>query len=230
MNNFTDRIRAISDGVEYPVIADIGCDHAYISICAVLSGRAEYAYACDINPGPLKRAEDNIKKFGLTNKITVKLGSGLEPLSGTGVETIIIAGLGGYLTVSILSDGVKYMRGVKQLILQPMRETAGVRRHIHAMDFMIKNENLIYEDGTFYAILDCRPGCEPVYSAAEYEYGRARIQKSPEVFFRYIQSETDKITGIIKNIDSGAHTANPKTSDRRGELVKMLGILREAHA
>ena len=37
-------------------VADIGCDHAYVSIALVERGIAEHAIACDINAGPLKHA------------------------------------------------------------------------------------------------------------------------------------------------------------------------------
>ena len=60
------------------VVADIGTDHAYLPIYLTLEGRVSKAYASDINQGPIERANENIKKYGLENKILTKVVSGLD--------------------------------------------------------------------------------------------------------------------------------------------------------
>jgi len=232
LNNFltfdikiSERLKAAADEIEYPVIADIGCDHAYTAIYAVLSGKAEYAYACDINEAPLRRAAENIKKYGTENKIETKIGAGLSPLFGTNAETVIIAGLGGYLINEILSEGLKYVPGVKQLILQPMSEIPNVRRHLHNAGFRIKNERVIDEEPKYYFILNCAPGYEEPYNDAEYEFGKLNIQHNTKIFVEYLKDETSKTRKIISGIDDD--TDSEKTRERKRELIKKIAVMEQ---
>jgi tRNA (adenine22-N1)-methyltransferase len=42
-------------------LADVGCDHGYISIALVKAGIIPSAIAMDVNEGPLMRARQNIE-------------------------------------------------------------------------------------------------------------------------------------------------------------------------
>ena len=44
-------------------LADIGTDHAYIPIYLLEKGTVTEAFAMDVNPGPLRRAEENIRDY-----------------------------------------------------------------------------------------------------------------------------------------------------------------------
>ena len=45
-------------------IADIGCDHGYLSIHLLQTGRIAFAHACDLREKPLQRATENALRFG----------------------------------------------------------------------------------------------------------------------------------------------------------------------
>jgi len=224
----SERLKTIADTIAHQTIADIGCDHGYTAIYAVLSAKAKYAFACDINEGPLFRAADNVRKHGVADKVAILRGPGLAPLEGTDVETVIITGIGGYLTIDILNEGLKYIPKVKQLILQPMSEIPKVRRFLHGAGFIITDEQMIFTDDKFYNIINGAPGTGQAYSEAEYEYGRACTQKNPDLFDKYIKMETNKIRAIIKNIDAGA--AAIKARERRRELSNKLTLLKQTEA
>ena len=49
-------------------VADIGCDHGYLSIHLLLSGRASHVYASDIGEGPLQSAHINAHKYGVADR------------------------------------------------------------------------------------------------------------------------------------------------------------------
>ena len=60
----TPRLLAIAAAVpEGAKLADIGTDHAYIPIYLCLTDKIQSALAMDVRPGPLARAEENIKKI-----------------------------------------------------------------------------------------------------------------------------------------------------------------------
>lgn len=87
------------------VLADIGTDHAYIPIDLVERGVIPRAIAADVNPGPLFRAEEHIREHGLDDRIATRLCDGLTAFEAGEVQSIVIAGMGGALTVRILQDG-----------------------------------------------------------------------------------------------------------------------------
>ena len=74
----------------YPVvdsIADIGCDHGYTAIALFEAGKAEKLFACDIGKEPLEMAKKNVRFRGLEDKISCRLGNGLEALEKGNVST-----------------------------------------------------------------------------------------------------------------------------------------------
>lgn len=86
-------------------LADVGTDHAYIPIYLMQNGVIPQAVAMDINQGPLLRATENIRRYGLTGRIETRLSDGLEKLQAGEADTILIAGMGGLLMVRILENG-----------------------------------------------------------------------------------------------------------------------------
>ena len=90
------------------IVADIGTDHGYIPIYEVLTGRAGYAYACDVAEGPLGRARDNVSLYNVGDRVQTVLSDGLKGLKNIKdniPEAIVIAGMGGSLICRILSEG-----------------------------------------------------------------------------------------------------------------------------
>ena len=64
-------------------VADIGCDHAYVSCKLVKLGISNRVYASDVRKGPLECAEANIAKCGYKNFIETHLRDGLDGGSST---------------------------------------------------------------------------------------------------------------------------------------------------
>ena len=59
-------------------VADIGCDHGYLSIYLLSQGIARSCIASDINEGPFLSARRNAIKYGVANKIEFDLSDGEE--------------------------------------------------------------------------------------------------------------------------------------------------------
>ena len=87
---------------EKKCIADIGCDHAYVSIALMERGLADKVIAMDVRKGPLEIAAKNVAEYGMENNIELRLSDGMERLKPGEADAIIIAGMGGLLMCSIL--------------------------------------------------------------------------------------------------------------------------------
>lgn len=138
------------------VLADIGCDHAYISIYLAENGLADKVYAMDLRPGPLERAAANIETAGLAGRVSTVLSDGLENLPEP-ADTVIISGMGGILICKILSEGSEKLSKTERLILQPQSDRTQVRKMLADMGYIIEDEADCFDDGKYYqAILAVR--------------------------------------------------------------------------
>ena len=92
------RLRAIAGMVtKGNRLADVGCDHGYLSIWLVSEKTVPSAIAMDVRPGPLSRARENITRYGLEDYIETRLSDGLAKLEPGEGDTLVIAGMGGPL-------------------------------------------------------------------------------------------------------------------------------------
>ncbi len=151
-----ERLRCAADFVrDGAVVADIGTDHAYLPIYLLTSGKIKYAIASDINKGPLDRAYENAKKYGVVDRMHFVLSDGLSALEPQkhDVTDIVICGMGGELIVKII-DNSPYTRtpGVR-LILQPMTFSDKLRAYLVSCGFSIIDERLCEAAGKIYTCL-----------------------------------------------------------------------------
>ena len=139
------------------VLADIGTDHGYVPISLVQRNKIPKAIAMDINKGPLQRACEHIAMCKLENYIETRLSDGVKELKAGEADSILIAGMGGDLVITIISDGMEVCRSAKELILQPQSELERVRRFLRANKFKIVDEDMIIEDGKYYPMMKAIP-------------------------------------------------------------------------
>ena len=112
-------------------IIDVGTDHGYIPIYAVKKGLCNKAIASDINKDPVKKAQLNVAIEGLSKKIDVRLGGGLQTVDIKEVEGVVIAGMGGNLIRDILEHDKKKLPFYKFLILQPAQNPEVLREYLY---------------------------------------------------------------------------------------------------
>ena len=137
-------------------LADIGTDHGYLPIALCQSGKIPSAIACDINPLPLRSAEENIAKFGLSKMIKTRLSDGLKELAPNEVDDIVIAGMGGELIRDILSSAPWVKDEAKHLVLQPMTHHDDLIRWLYENGFDIERQAAVRDDGKAYTVLSTR--------------------------------------------------------------------------
>jgi len=68
-------------------------------------------------------------------------------------DTLICAGMGGKLVISILEQGKKLIGEMKQVILQPQSEIEKFRQFLRENGYGILDEEMIEEEGKFYQVI-----------------------------------------------------------------------------
>ncbi|MDR2899517.1 MAG: class I SAM-dependent methyltransferase [Clostridiales bacterium] len=200
------RISFIADLVDCKVMADIGTDHGYLPITAINRKNAEYIIATDINKKPLNKARENIMEAGLSDRIQLRLGSGLSPVSINEADCAVISGMGGLLIKEILEKDIDKARSFKEIIISPQSDIEAVRRFCHRAGFMIKAEHLIYDMDKFYNIMALGLGEDVFYDDKAYRYGRLLYENSNGVYLDFAKSEVKRIIYVINEIKRGAKT------------------------
>ncbi|MBQ9228518.1 MAG: SAM-dependent methyltransferase [Eubacterium sp.] len=133
-------------------LADIGCDHGYIPVYLVQSGRITAAIASDINERPLSACRSLVAQCGYEAQITCVLSDGTEKLDLDAVDDLLLAGMGGELIASILSAAGD-LRG-KHLVLNPMTHPELARRWLYENGFEIAHDLILEDAGHHYSVLD----------------------------------------------------------------------------
>ena len=136
----------------YPVvdsIADIGCDHGYTAIALFEAGKAEKLFACDIGKEPLEMAKKNVRFRGLEDKISCRLGNGLEALERGECKHLLLSGMGGMLMIQILE---KRIEEFETILLSPQSDYEKVRRFLYPYMELVE-DCYVKEKNKFYRIL-----------------------------------------------------------------------------
>ena len=228
------RLKSVADMVTRGSrIADIGCDHGYVSIYLVKEKNAMDVVAMDVNRGPLECARQNVEREGLAQYIDLRLSDGLKALSVGEVDSIICAGMGGRLVVKILTEGMEILSQVKELILQPQSEIQLVRKFLYENGFEIVQENMVLDDGKYYQMMraenrewqqresertnDGDVGITDV----EAKYGPCLLQNRHPVLREFLLQEKNKYEGILLELQK----TNP---EKTGDLSQRCLLIQEA--
>lgn len=148
----SNRLQKIADLVDKnDSIADVGCDHAYLSIYLAQNKLCRKIIATEVVEGPYNIAFTNIKKYQLEDKIKLYLTNGLENISDE-INTIIIAGMGANTMIKIL-DKYKLINKINKLIIQSNNDWELLRRYLNKLGFYIEREIYVYENKKDYITL-----------------------------------------------------------------------------
>lgn len=197
-------------------VVDVGTDHGYIPIYLVKNKIAKKCIASDINVNPLNNAKNNIDRYKLGDCIDTRLGSGLSKIRTNEADVIIIAGMGGMLTIDILRDGLDLVKAVGLVILQAQSDIPSVRRYLHLIDFHIEDEKMLCEDGKYYTIIIAKPGIEKPYLEEGYLLGKKLIEAKNPVLKGFLNYKTKQLDSLIENLSK----QNTKQTQERVQALK----------
>ena len=171
-------------------LADVGCDHGYVGIEALETGRANSVIFVDVSQPSLDKARLNCPQ---QHKKQVKFlcQDGLRQLVA---DCAVIAGMGGLEIISILQGATTLPQ---KLVLQPMRNQRDVRQYLQSNYKIVVDEKFF--DGKFYDLIYAER-CETPdkLTELELEFGKTNLVHPTEDFKNFLVKEQSKLTKILQ--------------------------------
>ena len=144
-----ERLRTVASLVRRgTVVADIGTDHAYLPVYLVQKGICPAGIAADLRSGPLAAARAHVAEVGLTDRIALRLGDGLngnrinlnlKQLTGaTGLEHLLLVGA--------QADSLDFLKNLTKLKYLMVSNCGVTESMLPALNGLTKLEELWLEN------------------------------------------------------------------------------------
>ena len=209
-------------------VADIGCDHGYLSIYLLKNGIARSVIASDINEGPLHSAMRNARKFGVHENISFYLSDGARNIPRE-FDTLVCAGMGGDTMVHILENAPWLKNMQYRLVLQCQSKTPLLRRYLSDNGWRITEESVLRDGKFLYTVMEVYYQPEyPRLSVGEWYFPPALLENPSEAvpdYYRWVVNGLKIAT---------AHQENAEKKQALYELEELakdpnLSFLTEEH-
>ena len=184
------RLSSLTKFVNYnDKIIDIGCDHALLDIFLVKNDLVKSIIASDINVQALNSGIKNIENEGLSDKISARLGDGLNVLTDKdNIDTVIISGMGTNTIMGILNND--HLKDINKLIIQSNNDHTMLRKYVTKLGFFIKSEEYFQDNKKNYINIVFVRGNKK-YSKIDLTYGPILKHNKP-----YLEFEINNIEKI----------------------------------
>lgn len=226
------RLTAIAEMVpqlpEGGCVSDVGTDHGFIPIWLVQERKASHALAMDVRKGPLLRADEHIRQYGLEDRIETRLSDGLDKLKPGEAQAVVIAGMGGELMLRILRDGAHVWEQIRYWVLSPQSELAAFRHGLEELGLAIRHEVMVEEDGKYYTVMLAEPGQMHYEREYQYRYGDCLLREKSPVLRELLERERRLYQEILRQLSAQpGEGARVRAREIEVELAELQAALAE---
>lgn len=202
-------------------VADIGTDHARLPIWLLKTGRADYVMASDIADDPVRRARENVERWGVGTKVRLLQCAGFDGYQPTDFTHGVICGMGGDTIAAILDAAPWTADGQHTLILQPETAAQRLREYLYTHRFTIQDEIAVIDGSRVYTVLkviggEDPHGSDPFYARISFPLSQQRGEAAGRYFMRARRSLEREMQGMTA--DSDAYRAAENLLARMREL------------
>ncbi|MBQ2803632.1 MAG: SAM-dependent methyltransferase [Lachnospiraceae bacterium] len=236
------RLQALADMVTPGrCVVDVGCDHGFVSIYLIQKKISPRVLAMDVREGPLSRAREHIKEYGLERYIETRLSDGLREYQEGEVQGLICAGMGGRLMTRILTESRKKARELSELILQPQSELSVFRSFLRREGYILIDENIVFEEGKYYFLMkvayqgeavaqkQIKQAKEDVYTKLYDSYGELLIKRKNPLLKRYLEENLQSLkkleSVLLQNDKERARKRLCEIQEEIGNLQQALALM-----
>ena len=190
-------------------------------------GVIKYAIASDLRRGPLDSAEKTARLYGVTDKVSLRLGSGFETVSEGEADSAAVAGMGGLLIAELLKEKETIVRKIKTLVLQPMTALFELRHFLYSNGYTIDDEVLAKDGEKIYSIMKVHSEKTDIPSLPEIYIGIHILQKNGEVYDEYKSKQIKKLKKQIEGMEKSEKTDKDKLNYTKKLLEDIENIICE---
>jgi tRNA (adenine22-N1)-methyltransferase len=203
-------------------VGDVGTDHAYIPVALVERHVVEKAIASDVVDGPVRNARKTVDRYGVSEDVEVRKGSGLEPYQVGEIQGVIIAGMGGALIADIIEAEYDLAQSLDFMILQPMIGQEVLRAYLESHNFKIVEEHIETEGDKFYEVIKVEPGSMTIDDPLLYEIGPLLSRQDDDKVKGFLSFKLKKYQKIYKSITENSSEDNKEFLDGIEHKIKIL--------
>ena len=210
------RLSSLTKFVNYnDKIIDIGCDHALLDIFLVKNDLVKSIIASDINVQALNSGIKNIENEGLSDKISARLGDGLNVLTDKdNIDTVIISGMGTNTIMGILNND--HLKDINKLIIQSNNDHTMLRKYVTKLGFFIKSDEYFQDNKKNYINIVFVRGNKK-YSKIDLTYGPILKHNKP-----YLEFEINNIEKIEELVPKNKILLHFQLKKEKRVLKKLL--------
>lgn len=237
----SERLRTVAELVTPGnTVADVGCDHGFVSIYLVQAGISPHVLATDVREGPLAAAREHIRACGLEDRIETRLSDGLSALRLGEAQTLICAGMGGALMQRILTAEPEKTASFAELILQPQSELAAFRVFLRTHGLVTRQERILCEDGKYYFAFRATPGGIPDAQPEQMRtnrmqrlydsFGEQLLEERNAILREYLRKRLKQAESVGETLRQWETVLGERALRRQAENREETALLREALA
>lgn len=217
------RIFSIADKVKPgESAADIGTDHGYVPMLLMKKNISPKVIMSDISEGSLAKAVETFELCGLSvDPADFRVGDGLDTISASEVDDVIIAGLGGFTIIEILQSDINKSRSFKKLIMQPRKHSGNLRYFLYTNGWDITEEDLSPEGKFVCEIITAVPSSvtfrEPPYPEDDirWKYPEAIVEADHDLAVKRIRWKIGSIDEQLENLSHSRTNAEDTAAKLR---------------
>ncbi|MBQ4032160.1 MAG: SAM-dependent methyltransferase [Bacilli bacterium] len=206
MSNLSKRLKTIIEFLnKEDSVVDVGCDHGLLSIYIKENEIVKKVIASDVNPNALASAIKNINEANID--IQTVLSDGIRDVDLSGINTLVIAGMGTSTIKHILADTDK-LKHINKIVTQSNNDHEMLRSFMNDIGYYLSNELYIFDKGKWYVtscfVKDTKKNSKSVLKYGllnNNEYNKYLIQSKETILDKIPLSSVEARDSLIKEIE-----------------------------
>lgn len=215
------RLAAVVSLVEpsFPT-ADIGADHAKVALELLNTRRVPFVFAVENKEGPYLKMKEALGEGAEEGTYEASLSDGVSELPSS-VKSVVMAGMGCDLILSILDKNKEKTDGITYLVIDSHNEWGRLREELAMRHWAVCNEVFLKDAGIYYDVMSFRKSETPVsYTKLENEFGPLACHERNSDWKEYMMGEKTRLEGLL----GLSSVSNPK----KKAMGERLNLIEEA--
>ena len=204
--------------------ADIGTDHAHLPAALLQRGRCQHMILTDLSESALRNARNEMIRYRLMDRVSLRVGEGLVPLSET-CGMISITGMGGRTIRDILLQGRDRLQGAS-LLLSAHTDLPLIRETVETIGYHLDCEEPCFCAGRYYLVMRARPGAVSL-SSREIRLGGPLFSSCSESLVPYLMHRRDVLRAQLRGLVSAGNPDNALISLVQEDISFYDSFIRE---